>query len=177
MAERLFRVAHDPDRRFEIVRGEIGVAFSGSPDLIDGLAHSVAQARTHWGRLRSVILEGKIELQHFRRKGLDRRVLPRIDAVGGPDQEAGDQRAEQREKPDDSANHIARRAGCVFLVQHSLHDEADQSAAEDGGGDGRSELFRTHRRPQRIGGGQPLASRLLQQTRFFKPLKVLWTTA
>jgi hypothetical protein len=83
-------------------------------------------------------------LQDFCRKRLDRCVLSRVDAVCRPDQEAGDQGAEQREKPDDRADHVARGAGCEFLVQDALQDEADQSRGENGDGDGRGEIFRTH---------------------------------
>ena len=39
-----------------------------------------------------IIGKGKVELKVFGREGLDRRVLARVDAVGGPDQETKDQR-------------------------------------------------------------------------------------
>ncbi len=47
-------------------------------------------------------------------------------------------------RPDDGADHVARRPGRVFLRQHALQDKADRPATEDGDGDSKGKLFRVH---------------------------------
>ena len=48
-----------------------------------------------------------------------------IDAVGGPDQEAEDERRQEREKSNDRPDHVAQSAGGELFWQKVLQEEAD----------------------------------------------------
>ena len=100
--------AQIPDRRGEIVGGEVGVALVGGPDFVDRLAEPVAQLLARRDRVRAVVGQREVELQHLGREALHGGVLPGVDAVGGPDEEAEHQRREQRQETDDGADHVAR---------------------------------------------------------------------
>ena len=89
-----------------------------------------------WARagigLRPIVGQRKIELHDLRRQSLDLRVLASVDAVGRPDQKAGDQGAQERQKADDRGDHVARAAGDMLFRQHALQHEAQRPANEHG---------------------------------------------
>ena len=57
-------------------------------------------------RFGTIVGQSKIELQDFRGEGLDGDVLARINAVGGPDEEAEDESGQQCKQTDDRADHV-----------------------------------------------------------------------
>src|SRR5579871_493540 len=110
---------------------ELAVAEIGVPDGVDRLGQLLTQQRPSALRVRAIILERKVELQDFGRERLDSEILPVIDAVGGPNQKAEDERREQGQEPDHRADHVTRPAGREFVRQQTLEDETDCAAGED----------------------------------------------
>ena len=148
------------DRRGEIVGSELAVAEIRVPDGVEGLGEVLPQKRAFAARLWPVVGEREIELQHLGGQSLDREILPRIDAEGGPDQKAEDQGREQGQKPDDRADHVARAPGGELVRQKTLEDKADRPAGEYRERHHARKLLRPHSRLRRpsgalsvIGGG------------------------
>ena len=93
-------------------------------------------------RFGTIVGQSKIELQDFRGEGLDGDVLARINAVGGPDEEAEDESGQQCKQTDDRADHVLRAAGHVFLGQNAMQDETERPSDEHGDADCERELLR-----------------------------------
>jgi hypothetical protein len=110
--------AHVAERRLEVGGDKIRRADIRPPDLIDRLSESIPKLQSRWVRVRAVFRERKVELQHFRGQGLDRRVLPRIHVVSRPDEKAEGERREQREEIDDRAD--LSRDGPVVCFSGSI---------------------------------------------------------
>ena len=131
-------------RTGEIVGDEIPVARIGAPNLVNGLADLVPNERAQRRGVRPVVGEREVELQVLRSDSLHRHILARIDAVRGPDQEAEDERGQEREKSNDRPDHVARSAGGEFFWQKVLQEEADSASGEHGDGDAERKFLRTH---------------------------------
>ena len=66
-------------------------------------------------RLGPVLAHFEIELERARRDRLELGLLGAEHAIGGPDEEAVDQHEQERELPDDAADHVAGLVGRVVL--------------------------------------------------------------
>ena len=75
---------------------------------------------------------------------LDRDVLARIDAIGGPDEKAEHEREQKREQSGDRADHVAGPAGGETFREAALKKKPDGAAGEDDERDEESELFSVH---------------------------------
>ena len=82
-------------------------------------------------RLRPVLAHFEIELERTRRKRLQLRLLGAVDAVGRPDEEAVDQHEQERQLPDDAADHVAGLVHRVVLGEDALEREPDEAARGD----------------------------------------------
>ena len=86
----------------------------------------------------------EIELERARRKRLQLRLLAAVDAIGRPDEEAVDQHEQERQLPDDAADHIAGLVRRVALGEDALEREPDEAARGDHADDDESNGQRTH---------------------------------
>src|SRR6202035_171418 len=101
-------------------------------------------------RLGPVLAHFEIELERPRRKRLQLRLLGAVDAVGGPDEETVDQHQQERELPDDAADHVAVLVQRVALREDALKHEAEDAARNDYAGDNERNGKRTHFRQTRL---------------------------
>ncbi len=144
--EKLVQVAHGLvgsliGRR---ARGVVAPKLFVRPDEI-GPQHAAGFIR-RWPELAHF----EIELERSRRKGLQFRLLGAVDAIGRPDEEAVDQHEQERELPDDAADHVAGLVERVALREDALKHEAEEAAQHDYAGDNDRDGERTHFRQSHL---------------------------
>jgi hypothetical protein len=131
----------------EVSRREFLVSLLGVPDFVDGFGEVLAKLRASAICLGPVIRQGQIQLQKLGGKGLDRDVLGRKDAIGGPDQKAEHERQQQGEQSGHSADHVAGTTGGKTFREVALKEKPNDAAGEDDERDEDSELFSVHCSP------------------------------